>query len=59
MSDAFEDRGEFTPDISSNELLADAPVATEPNAFEVLGLAPELVRAVADLGYTQIGRAHV
>ena len=53
MSDAFEDRGEFTPDISSNELLAEAPVATEPSAFELLGLAPELVRAVADLGYTQ------
>lgn len=25
----------------------------EPNGFELLGLAPELIRAVADLGYTQ------
>jgi len=27
--------------------------AAEPNGFELLGLAPELVRAVADLGYVQ------
>ncbi|WP_312565398.1 DEAD/DEAH box helicase [Comamonas sp.] len=27
--------------------------ATGPNPFEALGLAPELVRAVSDLGYTQ------
>lgn len=31
----------------------DAEVAAEPNGFVELGLAPELVRAVADLGYTQ------
>ena len=53
MSDAFEDRGEFTPESLSNEQVNDQPVATEPNAFELLGLAPELVQAVADLGYTQ------
>ncbi|MBS3996490.1 MAG: DEAD/DEAH box helicase [Hydrogenophaga sp.] len=30
-----------------------APVVTEPNGFELLGLAPELVQACADLGYVQ------
>jgi superfamily II DNA/RNA helicase len=40
------------------ELTADAAidsevVADEPNGFIELGLAPELVQAVADLGYTQ------
>lgn len=32
---------------------ADAAVTAEPNGFVELGLAPELVQAVADLGYTQ------
>ena len=31
----------------------DTEVTAEPNGFIELGLAPELVRAVADLGYTQ------
>ena len=31
----------------------DAAVTAEPNGFVELGLAPELVQAVADLGYTQ------
>ena len=57
MSDAFEDRGEFTPDTLNNEFAGEtpvsAPVPAEPNAFEALGLAGELVQAVADLGYTQ------
>ena len=30
-----------------------APVVTEPNGFELLGLAPELVQACVDLGYLQ------
>ena len=49
MSDSFEDRDAFasTPENSVN----DAPVA--PNGFEVLGLAPELIAAVADLGYVE------
>lgn len=63
MSDAFEGRGEFTPEPLSQhiaphtaqetpaELASEA--AAEPNGFERLGLAPELVRAVADLGYVQ------
>ncbi|MFP8780593.1 DEAD/DEAH box helicase [Hydrogenophaga sp. RWCD_12] len=53
MSDAFEDRGEFTPETLSPEQVTDQTVATEPNAFEVLGLAPELIQATSDLGYTQ------
>ncbi len=32
---------------------ADETVTPEPNGFVELGLAPELVQAVADLGYTQ------
>ncbi|RKR67883.1 superfamily II DNA/RNA helicase [Acidovorax sp. 94] len=32
---------------------ADVAVTAEPNGFIELGLAPELVQAVADLGYTQ------
>ena len=49
MSDSFDDRDAFasTPENSVN----DAPVA--PNGFEVLGLAPELIAAVADLGYVE------
>jgi superfamily II DNA/RNA helicase len=43
---------------SSVELLAETPVvavpvAAEPNAFAALGLAPQLVQAVTDLGFTQ------
>ncbi len=55
MSDAFDDRGEFSPDsnISHNEsatVMADVQV---PNGFRALGLADELVQAVTDLGYTE------
>ena len=67
MSDSFEERGEFTPDsIPTNasdaageiltaevELDSTEPAVTEPNGFELLGLAPELVQACADLGYVQ------
>ncbi|MDP3519971.1 MAG: DEAD/DEAH box helicase [Hydrogenophaga sp.] len=64
MSD-FEVRGETATDTLSNtsvEQMLDtstaafdvvAEAAAEPNGFELLGLAPELVRAVADLGYVQ------
>ncbi len=40
-------------EIISNEDLAEAaaPVDMGPNPFELLGLAPSLVKAVADLGY--------
>src|SRR6185369_10389665 len=49
MSDNFEPRGEFAPADS-------ADVSTEafvPNGFVKLGLAPELMRAIEDLGFTQ------
>ena len=54
MSDSFDDRGDFAPDTTSisSEINAVSAVS-EPNAFETLGLAGELVRAVADLGFTQ------
>ncbi|WP_422843587.1 DEAD/DEAH box helicase [Acidovorax sp. M2(2025)] len=68
MTDTSLVQGEFAPadtsfaaDISaqpssldlSSDAAADAGVTAEPNGFVELGLASELVRAVADLGYTQ------
>ncbi|MBA4255274.1 MAG: DEAD/DEAH box helicase [Polaromonas sp.] len=35
------------------EVAAEAEVPAGPNGFELLGLAPELVQAVADMGYTE------
>ena len=57
MTDTSLVQGEFTP--AQFSLAADVSAeavqesTTEPNGFIDLGLAPELVRAVADLGYTQ------
>jgi superfamily II DNA/RNA helicase len=53
MTDAFQATGELSP--VETILSTEAAVATEtaPNGFVQLGLAPELVQAVADLGYTQ------
>ena len=63
MTDTLQVQGEFAPAETSfaAETLAAAVVAdaaadavtAEPNGFIELGLAPELVQAVADLGYTQ------
>lgn len=56
MTDAFEVTGESSPveTIFSTEAAVDTAAAeTVPNGFVELGLADELVRAVADLGYTQ------
>ncbi len=69
MTDAFEVTGAFapaesiSPSLSSQDVVAqaasdavDAPasdVPEVPNGFVTLGLAPELVHAVKDLGYTQ------
>ncbi|MFN3494632.1 MAG: DEAD/DEAH box helicase [Hydrogenophaga sp.] len=61
MSDSFEARGEFTPDThaadteaeTNHALQAEPESPTGPNGFELLGLAPELVQACADLGYVQ------
>ena len=66
MTDTSLVQGEFAPanislaaDVSVQSPLdsvvavAAEEVTAEPNGFIDLGLAPELVRAVADLGYTQ------
>ncbi len=64
MTDAFEVTGAFAPaesissPLSSPDVVAqDTPDGADlpevPNGFVTLGLAPELVHAVKDLGYTQ------
>ena len=62
MTDTFQVQGDFaSADAAISEvslqdtvmLADDAAVTAEPNGFIELGLAPELVQAVADLGYTQ------
>jgi superfamily II DNA/RNA helicase len=50
MTDNFEPRGDFAPAESFD---ASIPEIVVPNAFAKLGLAPELMRAIEDLGYTQ------
>ncbi len=54
MTDTFDVTGESSPVETSfaTETPMDAAPA-QPNGFVQLGLAPELVQAVADLGYTQ------
>ena len=41
------------PAAEVTEVAAVAEVPAGPNGFELLGLAPELVQAVADMGYTE------
>lgn len=67
MTDSFEARGDFLAeantdtDINVTPDFSDAPVAessldaiaAEPNGFVKLGLAKELLQAVADMGFTQ------
>ena len=61
MTDAFEVTGESTLVEPISSVLDDVATAVDvqetvdntPNGFVTLGLAPELVQAVADLGYTQ------
>ena len=65
MTDTSLVQGEFAPAETSfaadlsvqsplDSVAADSDAVTvEPNGFVELGLAPELVQAVADLGYTQ------
>ena len=64
MTDTFQVQGDFASadaaisEVSRQDTVAladdaDAAVTAEPNGFIELGLAPELVQAVADLGYTQ------
>ncbi|MCM2252535.1 MAG: DEAD/DEAH box helicase [Ramlibacter sp.] len=51
MTDTFEVQGDFVPAEFSNESFGSMPVA--PNGFLKMGLAPELIRAIEDLGFTQ------
>jgi superfamily II DNA/RNA helicase len=63
MNDILNEQGlvaaaDSSLDATLDQMLADvdpveAAEPTGPNPFEELGLAPELVRAVGDLGYTQ------
>ncbi|MES3001092.1 MAG: DEAD/DEAH box helicase, partial [Pseudomonadota bacterium] len=67
MTDTFEVQGDFAPAESINDTISfdDAPVhviedtaviedtPVVPNGFLKLGLAPELIRAIEDLGFTQ------
>ena len=69
MTDSFETRGDYLPETMTDADIAgvpdftDAPVgveetsldavAAEPNGFVKLGLAKELLQAVADMGFTQ------
>jgi superfamily II DNA/RNA helicase len=50
MTDTFEVQGDFAPAQFADNSFA-PPVA--PSGFLKLGLAPELIRAVEDLGFTQ------
>ena len=50
MTDTFEVQAAFAP-ADTLDTLPDTDPA--PNGFVQLGLAPELIRAVQDLGYTQ------
>jgi superfamily II DNA/RNA helicase len=56
MTDTFEVQGSFAPadsaDLSFDTTAAPAAAAL-PNGFIKLGLAPELIRAVEDLGFSQ------
>ena len=57
MTDTLAVQGEFAPaeniSVDATSVVSEAAVAAEPNGFVQLGLAPQLVQAVADLGYTQ------
>ena len=56
MNDAFQARDEFAPALHT-QTAAEGDSALQavdqPNGFVKLGLAPELLQAVADLGFTQ------
>ncbi|RYG09114.1 MAG: ATP-dependent helicase, partial [Burkholderiales bacterium] len=60
MTDTFEVQGDFSPaqtidslPLQSSDSIAVPAAPVLPNGFVKLGLAPELVRAVEDLGFTQ------
>ncbi|TFZ04307.1 DEAD/DEAH box helicase [Ramlibacter rhizophilus] len=54
MTDSFEERGDFAPADTTFDNTPDTSVSPPlPNGFTRLGLAPELIQAVEDLGFTQ------
>ena len=54
MTDTFDVQGDFAPaQISSSDDTAIFETAAAPNGFIRLGLAPELIQAVEDLGFSQ------
>jgi superfamily II DNA/RNA helicase len=53
MTDTFEVQGHFAPAEFADNSFAPTPLPVAPNGFLKLGLAPELIRAVEDLGFTQ------
>src|SRR6185369_3291951 len=54
MTDTFDVQGNFSPAEFADSFDAAGPGATvAPNAFLKMGLAPELMRAVEDLGFSQ------
>ncbi|HEY1225774.1 MAG TPA: DEAD/DEAH box helicase, partial [Ramlibacter sp.] len=52
MTDTFDVQGEFAP-AQSQSFDQDTAAPALPNGFTRLGLAPELIQAVDDLGYSQ------
>jgi superfamily II DNA/RNA helicase len=50
MTDNFEPRGELAP---ADSFDASPEASFTPNGFASLGLAPELMKAIEDLGFTQ------
>jgi superfamily II DNA/RNA helicase len=53
MTDTLNVTGEFAPAENTAIPAQEVELTNAPNGFVELGLAPQLVQAVADLGYTQ------
>jgi len=53
MTDTFDVQGDFAPAENFIDTAIEATAPALPNGFVTLGLAPELIRAVEDLGFTQ------
>ena len=53
MTDTLNVTGEFAPAENTSIPAQEVEQTNAPNGFVELGLAPQLVQAVADLGYTQ------
>ncbi|TFZ05891.1 DEAD/DEAH box helicase [Ramlibacter henchirensis] len=51
MTDTFDVQGDFAPAQTSSD--DSITVAAPPNGFARLGLAPELIQAIEDLGFSQ------